>query len=179
MESLSCTEGEQVINSACTDPCSTSCRKEYASKRGSGYPSRSDCGPYNSSTSKSVFVCTKVHRRKSQVACGAHVGVTRSRSWVIDSGAGCDLVGSDNISADESKNIVMSVARFSTANGETGTQKRVNCEVERINAIVNPHVLERCPAVMSLGRRVMQDGFSFHWTSDMPEEPTLVTPCGE
>eukprot|EP00971_Amphidinium_carterae_P183811 3648649-Amphidinium_carterae.1 len=125
-------------------------------------------------------VCTRISRRHRDESCSACVGGINTRSWVIDSGAGCDLIGKNSASNSELEKSVHSdrVYNFATANGQTETRDKVSCEVEGINAIIQPHLLDQCPAVMSLGRRVMQDGFSFHWSSKEPESPFLVDPLG-
>ena len=42
---------------------------------------------------------------------------------------------------------------------------------------MNPYVMEQTPAVLSIGRRCMKDGYSFHWPAST--SPYFITPEGK
>eukprot|EP00971_Amphidinium_carterae_P349606 6491104-Amphidinium_carterae.1 len=69
----------------------------------------------------------------------------------------------------------MGERKLRTANGIATSESSVTCEVEVLNTSMNPLVLDECPPVMSLGRRIEQ-GFKFFWDQSAC---VLVTPNGE
>eukprot|EP00971_Amphidinium_carterae_P196349 3895817-Amphidinium_carterae.2 len=109
----------------------------------------------------------------SQFACSA--GHTE-REWVADTGSGNDLLGRNFVSNDEldSACTLPRQKKLRTANGKVDVFSKVTCEVESLNVHVEPLLLDECPPVLSIGKRV-EEGFSFHWT---PEKCMLVCPNG-
>eukprot|EP00971_Amphidinium_carterae_P333407 6468158-Amphidinium_carterae.3 len=108
------------------------------------------------------------------LSCDIH-GV--QRRWICDSGAGIDLIGRKSVWMCEQESMRFDVGerRLRTANGTTTADSSVVCELEGMNMSLNPLVLDECPPVMSLGRRIAQ-GFKFVWDK---EECTLITPNGD
>eukprot|EP00971_Amphidinium_carterae_P246201 4889689-Amphidinium_carterae.3 len=111
--------------------------------------------------------------QEHQMACSA---VTNGREWVADTGSGNDLLGRNFASNHElSSTCSLSKAKkLRTANGGVNVSSKVMCDIGPLNIQVEPLLLEECPPVLSIGRRV-EEGFSFHWT---PEECVLICPNG-
>eukprot|EP00971_Amphidinium_carterae_P097772 1934644-Amphidinium_carterae.1 len=111
------------------------------------------------------------------IQCLSCSQLENQRRWICDSGAGVDLIGSKNVWMHEQESIKhgMTERRLRTANGIATSNSTVVCELEKLNLSLNPLVLDECPAVMSLGKRIAQ-GFKFVW--DM-EECVLFTPNGD
>eukprot|EP00971_Amphidinium_carterae_P343600 6483442-Amphidinium_carterae.1 len=106
--------------------------------------------------------------------CSAH---SVQRRWIGDSGAGVDLIGRKHVWASEREtmNCDMGERKLRTANGITTANSSVTCEMESLNVSLNPLILDECPPVLSLGRRVAQ-GFRFTWDV---HECALYNPNGE
>ena len=49
--------------------------------------------------------------------------------------------------------------------------------VRELSLPIQPLVLADSPAVLSLGKRCLEDGYSFHWPAG--EQPTFVGPDGK
>eukprot|EP00971_Amphidinium_carterae_P351160 6491948-Amphidinium_carterae.1 len=98
------------------------------------------------------------------------------RRWICDSGAGIDLIGRKSVWTCEQESMKFDIGerKLRTANGTTTADSSVVCDLESLNMSLNPLVLDECPPVMSLGRRIAQ-GFKFVWDK---EECTLITPNG-
>eukprot|EP00971_Amphidinium_carterae_P336444 6472816-Amphidinium_carterae.2 len=108
------------------------------------------------------------------LACREH---DTQRRWICDSGAGVDLIGRSHVwmSEQESVRRDMREKRLRTANGVTTADSSVVCEIGQINTCLNPLILDECPPVISLGKRVAQ-GFKFVWSE---HECALFTPNGD
>eukprot|EP00971_Amphidinium_carterae_P313941 6239549-Amphidinium_carterae.1 len=114
--------------------------------------------------------------------CSSHVGSRKEaccncRSWLGDTGAGRDLIGRGKLREDELARIcrMHKKCRFNTANGSVTADEKVKCEISSLGRALEPVVLEQCPPVMSIGRRVEEEGYEFHWVPGCAE---LVTPTG-
>ena len=66
--------------------------------------------------------------------------------------------------------------QLNTANGETIADQCLPMQVAPLGETVKPLVLENTPAVLSIGRRCMIDGYSFHWPKF--KKPHLISPNG-
>ena len=53
--------------------------------------------------------------------------------------------------------------RLATANGETIADQVLPLHLASLGEDVDPHVLASTPNVLSLGRRVVVDGYAFCW----------------
>eukprot|EP00971_Amphidinium_carterae_P292722 5811456-Amphidinium_carterae.1 len=98
------------------------------------------------------------------------------RRWIGDSGAGVDLIGRKHVWGSELETIRHNLRekKLRTANGITTADSSVTCEMDSLNMSLSPLILDECPPVMSLGRRVAQ-GFRFSWDE---HECVLFTPNG-
>ena len=65
---------------------------------------------------------------------------------------------------------------FSTANGKTTARRCLQCYCEQLEGPVDPFVLTQTPHVLTIGKRVMERGYSFMWRSC--STPLLITPSG-
>eukprot|EP00971_Amphidinium_carterae_P299247 5945300-Amphidinium_carterae.2 len=116
----------------------------------------------------------------TSVACSAsNVQVDGShRRWIIDSGAGLDLISGGEIH--ESELSTMSkcgcIRKLRTANGMINAEHTVTCHIAEFGHDVSALVLDKCPPVLSLGRRIVQ-GYSFEW--DSTSGARLRTPSGK
>ena len=63
-----------------------------------------------------------------------------------------------------------------TANGATRTAGRVDADVGNLDEVIEAHVLEFTPSIISVGKRCMDMGYSFVWTAGC--KPTLTCPSG-
>eukprot|EP00971_Amphidinium_carterae_P336950 6473550-Amphidinium_carterae.1 len=124
-------------------------------------------------------VCLK--ERRDVYSCASTVESNAQRKWIVDSGAGIDLIGRQHISRHECNSTThcSKPVGLSTANGRSSVDQRVQCEVEDLNVVLSPYVLESCPPVLSLGRRVIHDGFDFVWKASDPQHPKLISPNGD
>ena len=66
---------------------------------------------------------------------------------------------------------------FHTANGSTATQTEAEIDLGTFDEISQAYVLDDTPSVMSLGKRCMEEGYSFVWPSG--KMPFMITKNGE
>jgi len=66
---------------------------------------------------------------------------------------------------------------FSTANGTVWAGSTLPLQGMALMEEINPYVMEQTPAVLSIGRRCMLHGYSFHWPS--AKSPYFIKPGGE
>ena len=106
-------------------------------------------------------------------ASGDHGGPDK---WLIDTGSGYDLVGRNDVPgwAMDSMLEDSSPIDLHTANGITTVDKTVSLQVMGLMEAVKPLVLQSTPAVLSVGKRCMEEGWSFVWNAG--ENPWLVSP---
>ena len=63
---------------------------------------------------------------------------------------------------------------FQTANGTTSTSDSIKYYVNELKETVQRFVLDEMPTVLSIGRRCMKMGYSFHWICG--KLPFMITP---
>ena len=97
-------------------------------------------------------------------------------AWIMDSGSPSDLVDRDDVleCADHIENGER--VRLATANGETVSTEVLPLNLGRLGELILPHVLDDTPNVLSLGRRVVVQGYAFHWPA-WSYAPWLVHPA--
>ena len=96
--------------------------------------------------------------------------------WLIDTGCGHDLIGKADV---DSKYHLISKDKnggmeFHTANGATPATKKAKIGVDELGTKVNAWILSETPAVLSVGQRCMEQGYTFVWPSG--KNPFLITP---
>ncbi|CAE8641625.1 unnamed protein product [Polarella glacialis] len=91
-------------------------------------------------------------------------------AWIADTGSANDLVKVAQLSRKEVKTVETHAvkARLATANGVICADKTAMISVPKLNLSVRPLLLDNTPNVLSVGRRVVEDGWNFVWKSDGP-----------
>ena len=83
--------------------------------------------------------------------------------WLIDTGCGYDLVGRREVAALKA---LFRKARipitFQTASGTTPTTECLELHLEELGEVIEPYVLASTPAVLSVGKRCQEYGYSLH-----------------
>ena len=67
---------------------------------------------------------------------------------------------------------------FSTAGGEADGSCQVDLRIPGMEVKVSPYVLDSTPAVLSVGRRRIKEGYAFYWAPHS-ERPIMVSPGGK
>ena len=91
--------------------------------------------------------------------------VTRGRTrWLVDSGTGNHLTWAKEIEG-RRKDIIKTDEALNlwTANGITVADERIPVKMKRLKTEITPLILEYTPNALSLGRLVVDEGFSFTW----------------
>eukprot|EP00972_Heterocapsa_arctica_P039995 5891126-Heterocapsa_arctica.AAC.1 len=63
-----------------------------------------------------------------------------------------------------------------TANGGTVSTHTAPMQIAELSESINPYVLNESPAVLSIGDRTMNKGYSFIWPA--LKNPYFITPSG-
>eukprot|EP00971_Amphidinium_carterae_P171409 3397915-Amphidinium_carterae.2 len=96
----------------------------------------------------------------SHFACGAIESVNQGmcRKWIVDSGAGLDLISREQLSRSElsSLSCCQCPKKLRTANGIVHADRIATCHVSDLHHEISALVLDKCPPVLSLGRRITQ-----------------------
>ena len=98
--------------------------------------------------------------------------------WLVDTGCPMDLVGLGDMKGPDRAVIAKGghTHALHTANGATRTSGRVDAEVGDLDKVIEAHVLESTPSIISVGKRCMDMGYSFEWKAGC--KPTLACPSG-
>ena len=91
---------------------------------------------------------------------------------------GFDLVSADDVDAVYLKRklkMLEEPLELMTANGPIVADKKVALRLRELKGNVNPLVIDDSPPVLSLGRRCMDEGYSFIWPA-WSDSPQLVMP---
>ena len=99
-----------------------------------------------------------------------------SGSAMVDSGAGKHLTSKKRCTAKELENATHTNVILLTAKGEEHVDKEVEMYLDSLGVSVPALALDDCPNAVSLGRLVVEHGFTFKWTRKTP--PVLVSPLG-
>ena len=116
----------------------------------------------------------------SSVPEGAFPAVASEvRRWVVDTGSGHDLIQLRDVADMGRHSIPASVTlRLNTANGQVKADRIVPLRVRELGETISPYVLPSTPPVLSVGRRCMDEGYTFEW-KPYSSTPTLRSPGGE
>ena len=95
----------------------------------------------------------------------------------FDSGSGHDLISARKAERMNLKKRTCDPIMFHTANGSTATQTEAEIDLGTFDMTSQAYVLDDTPSVMSLGKRCMEEGYSFVWPSG--KMPFMVTKNGE
>ncbi len=95
--------------------------------------------------------------------------------WILDTGCGQDLVGISAALAFRSYLKRVTPYPFATANGTSSADKVLPITVAAFDhATAEPYVMQDSPAVLSVGMRVMHQGYCFIWLTGM--YPCMILP---
>ena len=99
-----------------------------------------------------------------------------SVSWLIDSGSESDLVSKGMLRDVSAQNCTAAEHPISlvTANGSTEASEVADVKLSALPDPVQPYVLDPTPAVLSVGTRCVDQGYSFVWPAN--GKPILVRP---
>jgi len=114
--------------------------------------------------------------RKQADDSSDHIGPEK---WLLDTGSGHDLIGKKDIPIWNREKMMSPCVRpieLHTANGIASVTDEVGIQVMGLHDHASALVLESTPAVLSIGLRCMEQGWSFAWEAGKP--PTLCSPTG-
>ena len=85
------------------------------------------------------------------------------RVWIADTGASYDLIGEEDIPAtSRSGRRPLDVpVDINTANGTLPVTDTCPIQIKVLRSVIEPIILPCVPPVLSIGQRVMSDGFDF------------------
>ena len=83
--------------------------------------------------------------------------------WLCDTGSGHDLTTPAGAGDNEMQKVRRIV--FSTANGRISTDRALNLISKVLRGAATPYILPETPWVLSIGKRVMEMGYSFVWVA--------------
>ena len=101
----------------------------------------------------------------------------KDRRFILDSGSGHDLISARKADRMNLKQRTCDPIMFHTANGSTATQTEAEIDLGTFDMTSHAYVLDDTPSVMSLGKRCMEEGYSFVWPSG--KMPFMITKDGE
>ena len=101
---------------------------------------------------------------------------------MVDSGAGKHLTGKRQCSKEELEHAAPADVVLITAKGEQHVDKQVEMHLDALNIDVQALALDDCPNVASLGRLVIEHGYTFSWSPNGKGQgrslAELISPCG-
>ena len=99
------------------------------------------------------------------------------RQWMLDSGSGNDLI-QESLARKMGATLRNhpSAPSLQTANGVVRPEHQVALNIKELDETIELLVLQSTPSVLSLGRRCMEEGYTFVW--EVGENPVLITPSG-
>jgi len=124
-------------------------------------------------TSATHKASPEVHKPKAMPCKSAKP--IKVNEWLINSGTPLDLV--DKAAVKRYTHLVESCepALLDTADGEVVADALIHLHNSTLGENISPYVLESTPNVLSLGRRVVVDGYSWHWEG-YTTQPVMIHP---
>jgi len=100
--------------------------------------------------------------------------------WIADTGCGHDLLASKWVSECDKNKVKASESPllFAGVGGEKPADMTLRVKSPALNALADPFVLDSTPDVLSIGRRCVEDGWSFYWPP-YSLTPTFTSPKGK
>lgn len=137
-------------------------------------PVKSD--QFSASPPSSVLPSASVVSQPTAAPVNAAASRSSSVSWLIDSGSEQDLVSEAQIPRVKASNRHRRDEPISllTANGATTADEVVDVDIHGLTKPCQPLVMEHTPAVLSVGIRCLEQGYSFVWPAG--GKPILVRP---
>eukprot|EP00435_Cladocopium_sp_Y103_P026723 s1517_g6.t1 len=109
---------------------------------------------------------------KGSVMCITVPVEERDKKFIMDSGSGHDLIARRKVDRLDNEMYEGEMVNFHTANGVTSTSQMTDLNFEVFDEPVKAHVLDDTPSVLSMGKRCMEQGFSFVWPSG--KDPFMI-----
>ena len=102
----------------------------------------------------------------------------KDRKWIVDSGSCFDIVNPHELKPGEAKKTSKATRpyRMITAAGVVNAERETVVPLACLGSKATAIVMDNSPCVLSLGKRCMQEGFSFVWNAGA--KPVLVAPDG-
>ena len=114
--------------------------------------------------------------RRDNIMCIMPIEL-KDRRFIMDSGSGHDLISSTRVDRMDIDTYQSDKVNFHTANGITSTSTMVDLDFDTFNEPAKAHVLEDTPSVLSLGKRCMEQGYTFVWPTG--REPYMINSEGD
>ena len=109
---------------------------------------------------------------------GLHFGASHTKKWLIDSGCGWDLVQECHVAhLEDLIRTPQFTPRMWTANGVTRAEHEVPLYISELDEHCVPFILKSTLDVLTMGRRCMEDGYSFVWKAKS-NQPYFRKPDG-
>ncbi len=101
------------------------------------------------------------------------------RAWLLDTGCKYDLTTRASVPLHQHNRIYRAPVPIilATANGLSSGEKSCNNTFGELGEVAEPYILDNTPDVLSIGRRCVEDGYSFNWKL-YSLHPTITTPDG-
>ena len=115
--------------------------------------------------------------RRDNIMCITVPIELKDRRFIMDSGSGHDLISATRVDRMDLNTYESSRVNFHTANGITSTTTMVELDFDTFNEPAKAHVLDDTPSVLSLGKRCMEQGYTFVWPSG--REPYMINSEGD
>jgi len=111
------------------------------------------------------------------VTCPGSSAYKSLERWLFDSGSGHDLISVGDLSDQQLREVVPSaeMLQLQTANGDVSVDRCVDINIPSMPG-VTALVLPQTPAVLSMGRKCLHEGYSFRW--DAGQLRVLAAPDG-
>ena len=119
----------------------------------------------------------KSHTKSKNMMCISLPVQAKDRRFILDSGSGHDLISARKAERMNLKQRTCDPIMFHTANGSAATQTKAEIDLGTFDMTSHAYVLDDTPSVMSLGKRCMEEGYSFVWPSG--KMPFMITKDGE
>ena len=116
-------------------------------------------------------------KKSKNIMCISLPVQAKDRRFILDSGSGHDLISARKAERMNLKQRTCDPIMFHTANGSTATQTEAEIDLGTFDMTSHAYVLDDTPSVMSLGKRCMEEGYSFVWPSG--KMPFMITKDGE
>ena len=109
---------------------------------------------------------------KGNVMCITVPVEERDKKFIMDSGSGHDLIAQKKVDRMDIEMYEDETVNFHTANGVTSTSKMTDLQFNVFEESVKAHVLEDTPSVLSMGKRCLDQGYTFIWPSG--KDPFMI-----
>ena len=116
-------------------------------------------------------------KKSKNIMCISLPVQAKDRRFILDSGSGHDLISARKAERMNLKIRPCDPIMFHTANGSTATHTKAEIDLGTFDLTSQAYVLDDTPSVMSLGKRCMEEGYSFIWPSG--KMPFMITKNGE